>query len=67
MNYKIYLIKPPKLGGGPIDILDILDIDFGKKKFTCQECQECQKIIREILNENDGQCGHIGSLIKGCQ
>ncbi len=47
--------------------MDIFDIDFGKKD-KCQEVdQECQKIINEILNGNDDQCGHIGSLTKGCQ
>ncbi len=53
--------------GGPMVIFDIFDIDFGKKKISVKKCQKCQKIIKEILNENDGQCGHIGSLIKGCQ
>ncbi len=39
-----------------MDIFDIFDIDFGEKKISVKKCQECQKIIREILNENDGQC-----------
>ena len=30
-------------GGGPMDIFDIFDIDFGKKKDKCQEMSRMSK------------------------
>ena len=46
--------SPLSTGGGPVDIFDIFDIDFRKKKF---KCRKCRKIIRGNFYVNNRQYG----------